>query len=103
MSKNTSEPTNKVENKHLDVTIDTNQKNNLKKDCLSCRVTGTLGLFGIAVYMFAQGRKHTKPVNKIIINSLASGIFFVGFRQEKIPKYSPFFLFKSIIKFQFYY
>ena len=71
---------NKIDNTSLEVFI---EPTNLKRDCLACRLTGTIGLFGISAYMFMNASKQKTRFNRILINSLASGItfdFFLIFR-----------------------
>ena len=70
MSKDSSSENKKIDKTSLDVFID---HNNLKKDCLACKLTGTFGLFGISVYMFMNASKQRTPFNRILINSLATG------------------------------
>lgn len=68
---NGSSSDNKNDKTSLDVFID---PKNLKKDCLACKLTGTVGLFGISVYMFLNASKQKTPFNRILINTLATGI-----------------------------
>lgn len=57
----------------LDINNVGNNENKKLKDCLACKLTGTIGLFGISVYMFVNARKQKTQLNKTIINSLATG------------------------------
>ena len=43
------------------------------KDCLECKITGTIGLFAISVYIFSNTRKNKQFGNKIFLNILGSG------------------------------
>jgi hypothetical protein len=51
-----------------------NKTNDLEiKDCLSCKIVGSGGLFLISVYLYAHARKHTKFANKFFIYTIGSG------------------------------
>ena len=47
------------------------------KDCLACRIIGTVGLFGISVYVFMDAFKHPKKSNRIFLNTLGTGRFLI--------------------------
>lgn len=52
-----------------------------KEDCLVCRVTGSIGLFFISVYTFANVRKQTSLTNKRIVSLIGAGKL-VGRRRD---------------------
>ena len=60
---------NKSNNKNLSY-----NPSETKKDCLLCKLTGSLGLLGISAYIFFNASKHQKRPNKIFLNLLGSGI-----------------------------
>ena len=66
--------------KELHVQIDPNytNNNNYNKDCLACKITGSVGMFCASVYCFVNARKQTKAFNRNFINVIASGnlVFF---------------------------
>ena len=65
--------------KELHVQLDPNyikNKYNLNKDCLACKITGSVGLFCASIYCFVNARKQTSAFNKNFINVIASGILF---------------------------
>lgn len=45
-----------------------------KTDCLACRLTGSVGLFAISLYVFYNSNKQAKALNRYFQNTLASGI-----------------------------
>jgi hypothetical protein len=47
-----------------------------KKDCVLCKITGSLGLLGISAYVFYNAAKHTKRSNRVVLNFIGSGIYF---------------------------
>lgn len=63
--------TNKEIIKELNVSLDIEKTK--KKDCLACKLTGSIGLFGISVYIFLNARKQKTQFNKTIINCFATG------------------------------
>jgi hypothetical protein len=50
-----------------------NKKEENNKDCLGCKITGTIGLFSISVYIFSNARHYKQFGNKIFLNILGSG------------------------------
>jgi hypothetical protein len=44
-----------------------------KKDCLLCRLTGSVGLLGISAYVFFHAAKQPRRSNKAFLNFLGSG------------------------------
>jgi hypothetical protein len=51
----------------------------LKKDCLLCRLTGSLGLLGISAYVFFNATKQPRRTNKVFLNFLGSGKISTSF------------------------
>ncbi len=47
--------------------------NNTGQDCILCRITGSVGMFGISVYVFMEAFKHTKKTNRLFLNTLGTG------------------------------
>lgn len=43
------------------------------KDCLGCRLVGTVAFFGISIYLFHHGHRHTKIQNKLLVHSIGTG------------------------------
>jgi len=46
---------------------------NKGQDCLACRLIGTVGMFGISVYVFMEAFKHPKKTNRLFLNTLGTG------------------------------
>jgi hypothetical protein len=83
MNKESNNNKNKDEKvSELFVTLDSASKDDKLKDCLACKLTGTIGLFGISVYMFLNARNQKTKLNKTIISSLATGKLVVFFKNE---------------------
>lgn len=76
--------------KELHVQIDPNytNNNNYNKDCLACKITGSVGMFCASVYCFVNARKQTKAFNRNFINVIASGnlVFFFFLLGVKFPR-----------------
>ena len=53
-----------------------NKSESNSKDCLSCKIVGSGGLFFISVYIYNIARSHTKFGNKLTLYSLGSGIIY---------------------------
>ena len=46
------------------------------KDCLACKLTGSIGLFLISGYIYYHGRKQSSRLNRFFYNSLGTGKCF---------------------------
>lgn len=44
-----------------------------KKDCMACKLTGSVGLLIISAYLFSTARKQTNKSNRVVTNLLGSG------------------------------
>lgn len=54
-----------------------NTKEVRNKDCLACKLIGTVGLFGISAKVFYDAASHSTRVNRVIMNSIGAGIVYV--------------------------
>ena len=54
--------------------MNTDTRTKQKKDCILCKLTGSIGLFGISTYLFYNSTKITNKLNKNFVNAIATGI-----------------------------
>lgn len=73
MNNNTNTNNNNNKITELEVEI-LNRSNNIPKDCLACKLTGTTGLLFMSIYLFAISRKQTNLKHKYFTNIIGSGI-----------------------------
>jgi hypothetical protein len=48
-------------------------KEEIHKDCLGCKLVGTIGLFAIAVYVFKDSSKNPKRSSRVLMNTIGTG------------------------------
>lgn len=47
------------------------------KDCLACKLIGTVGMFGISAKVFYDAASHSSRFNRVIMNSIGAGTIYV--------------------------